>query len=71
MTTRPRWNTKKSFICMCVTRVMCKGMTIDQAIQETIDKGHCRNPQHVTDEHIASLRLEVEKVLKKIKRKSA
>lgn len=62
---------KKAFICMVVARAKCKGIDIEQAIRETITRGHCGDPESITDVQMESLRIEISKAIEKSTQKGA
>ena len=51
---------------MAYARVMCRGMTVEEAVRETIMNGrHCVNPEAIADGTFARLCRAVEELRKK------
>ena len=54
-----RWISKKAekaAVTMAYCRVMCRGMTIEDAVRETLGNGqHCTNPEAISDSTFARL----------------
>jgi hypothetical protein len=54
-----RWLSKKAekaAITMAYARVMCRGMTIEDAVRETLANGlHCRHPEEIAPGTFARL----------------
>jgi hypothetical protein len=54
-----RWISKKAekaAVTMAYCRVMCRGMTVEDAVRETLVNGrHCMNPEAISDSTFARL----------------
>mgnify|MGYP001397668064 CR=1 FL=1 len=54
-----RWISKKAekaAVTMAYCRVMCRGLTIEDAVRETLANGlHCRHPEEIAPETFARL----------------
>jgi hypothetical protein len=64
-----RWHSKaaeKAAITMAYARVMCRGMTVEEAVRETIMNGrHCVHPEAIGESMLSRLCRAVEKKLRK------
>lgn len=57
-----RWKNRESFVCMAVARVRFKGLSIDEAIRDTLSKGHCSYPELISERELSRIRKIVSKI---------
>lgn len=57
-----RWKNREAFVCMAVARMRFKGLTIDEAIQDTLSRGHCSNPEFISERELSRIRRIVSKI---------
>jgi len=59
---------QSAIVCLVVARIQCKGISIEEAIKETLSNGcHCNNPDEVSDVVIRRIRKRVEIKLRGMK----
>ncbi|BFH10666.1 hypothetical protein WJ0W_005777 [Paenibacillus melissococcoides] len=58
-------DSRKACICLVVARVKCKGIDLDQAVHETLQHGHAKNPEAIPYRELMSLKRDAQKFIEK------